>query len=97
MDSCDTCKNFSEQIDSIEHENEQLVERIQRLKETLRELMESEWMVTHDWGGDRAGLFEKVRAVLANKPNSVKDGYKPDCKVCGDFGSPCNECGTKQI
>lgn len=34
------------------------------LAEALEALLSAEWMVTHDWGGDRDGVTEKARAAL---------------------------------
>lgn len=31
----------------------------------LDDLLEAEWMVTHDWGGDRDSIYDKAQAVLA--------------------------------
>ena len=33
--------------------------------EALRELVEAEWMVSHDYGGGRDGLITKIETVLA--------------------------------
>ena len=35
------------------------------LYEALKEFVESEWMVTHDWGGDRDAVREKADKALA--------------------------------
>ncbi len=39
-----------------------------RLRDTaaaLDALVEAEWMVSHDWGGDRASVMGAARAILA--------------------------------
>ena len=36
-----------------------------KLVEALRELVDAEWMVTHDWGGDRAAVLSKASSLLA--------------------------------
>ena len=39
-----------------------------RLRDTaaaLDALVEAEWMVSHDWGGDRASVMDPARAILA--------------------------------
>lgn len=33
--------------------------------EALKALAAAEWMVTHDWGGDRPSVLEQARAALA--------------------------------
>lgn len=35
-----------------------------RLLEALKELTEAEWMVSHDWGGDRESALEKAREAI---------------------------------
>lgn len=35
------------------------------LAKAVRELLKSEWMVTHDWGGDRQSVLSKTQAALA--------------------------------
>jgi hypothetical protein len=37
----------------------------ERLREALYELRNAEWMVTHDWGGDREAVLAKADAALA--------------------------------
>lgn len=44
--------------------NARLIATAPALVETLRELLDAEWMVTHDWGGDRDSVFDKALAVL---------------------------------
>ena len=36
------------------------------LVEALEGLITAEWMVTHDWGGDREAVLEKAKQALAN-------------------------------
>ena len=36
-----------------------------RLREAARKLLDAEWMVTHDWGGDRQAVIDDCRAALA--------------------------------
>lgn len=43
-------------------ENAQL---ISDLHKALKELLSAEWMVTHDWGGDRGATLKKGRQALA--------------------------------
>lgn len=38
---------------------------VEKLREALSDLLAAEWMVTHDWGGDREAVLEKARAALA--------------------------------
>ena len=33
--------------------------------EALKELIEAEWMVSHDWGGDRGAILNKASKALA--------------------------------
>ena len=33
--------------------------------EAAKALIEAEWMVTHDWGGDRQDVVNKLRAAIA--------------------------------
>ena len=36
----------------------------QRLLDALRALVKAEWMVTHDWGGDRQSVLKQARAAI---------------------------------
>ena len=38
--------------------------RVRELEEVLSELLNAEWMVTHDWGGDRDTLLNKAKQAL---------------------------------
>ena len=49
--------------------HETLKAELQAAREALREMREAEWMVTHDWGGDRQAVLDKVDAVL-NDPQT---------------------------
>ena len=40
-------------------------ETIKGMYEALKELREAEWMVTHDWGGDREEVLKKANEALA--------------------------------
>lgn len=37
---------------------------IKELVEGLREITSAEWMVTHDWGGDRDAVLDKARQLI---------------------------------
>jgi len=39
-------------------------EHITKLERALIGLIEAEWMVTHDWGGDREAVMTQARAAL---------------------------------
>lgn len=52
-------------IDSNEKKaNAKLISAAPELYEALKELLESEWMVTHDWGGDRNAVIGKAKEAL---------------------------------
>ena len=36
-----------------------------RLVDALSELVDAEWMVSHDWGGDRGAVLGKAEALLS--------------------------------
>jgi len=36
------------------------------LVEALKELLDAEWMVSHDWGGDRQAVIGKAKSALAS-------------------------------
>lgn len=40
----------------------QIIEESDRLRALLKEYRDAEWMVTHDWGGDRRALLAKIDA-----------------------------------
>ena len=46
--------------DALEDQQEQ----IEKLHGLLREWIKSEWMVTHDWGGDRDALLHKTSLLV---------------------------------
>lgn len=49
-------------------------EEIRQLRELLAEFRDAEWMVSHDWGGDRAALLAKVDAMLGrDKPDVLAE------------------------
>ena len=35
-----------------------------KLLETLKEFYDAEWMVSHEWGGDRDSILSKVEKLL---------------------------------
>ena len=39
--------------------------RVQKLVEAAHTLLRSEWMVTHDWGGDRDAVIQRLDKALA--------------------------------
>jgi hypothetical protein len=39
-------------------------EEVERLRKSLENLLEAEWMVTHDWGGDRATIIKEAEQAL---------------------------------
>jgi ribonuclease HI len=50
-----------------------LMSKNKELLETLEEFYNAEWMVSHDWGGDRDSILNKVADVLIkNGKNVVK-------------------------
>jgi hypothetical protein len=55
--------------------------RIKALEEALRELVDAEWMVSHDWGGDRESVLSKARALLRGDEGGKG---RPRCSVCGE-------------
>lgn len=59
---CDTCKNFSEQIDSTEYENEQLVERVDSLENALDKTLT--WACEKDQCSE--DFYDDIKAILDN-------------------------------
>ena len=53
-------------MDTEAHLREVTQER-DALRAALRDLVEAEWMVTHDWGGDRAAILERARNLSASQ------------------------------
>lgn len=47
-------------------------EQDKELVEALRSLVESEWMVTHDWGGDRKSILDHANSILSKYPKKEK-------------------------
>ena len=39
-----------------------------QLEAALRDIITAEWMVTHDWGGDRKAVIDAAEATLALMP-----------------------------
>jgi hypothetical protein len=37
-----------------------------RLRKALRDLVDAEWMMSHDWGGDRQLVLDEARAALTS-------------------------------
>ena len=42
------------------------------LREALHDLVEADWMVSHDWGGDRDGVMKRARQALAASKGETK-------------------------
>ena len=40
------------------------------LVKALRELRNAEWMMTHDWGGDRQAILDHVDILLSRYPET---------------------------
>ena len=69
-----------------------------RAAQLLRELVAAEWMVTHDWGGDRKELLERIDAALCDEDAAMlvrlhadvaherewKRQYQAECEVRAD-------------
>ena len=45
--------------------NAQLIAAAPDLLEALVDLVDAEWMVSNDWGGDRDTVYEKAKAAIA--------------------------------
>lgn len=56
------CKNYE---DEDAHELAHLIAAAPELLKVLEDLVEAEWMVSHDWGGDRDTPLTKARAAIA--------------------------------
>lgn len=54
---------MSEEMGKVEAERE-------KLRKALQALYDAEWMVTHDWGGDRDSVMDKVRKALNIDPET---------------------------
>ena len=53
------------ELSQVMEANAHLIAAAPDLYEALEEIINSEWMVTHDWGGDRNSVMEKGRKALA--------------------------------
>jgi hypothetical protein len=47
---------------------------IKQVYSALVELLGAEWMVTHDWGGDRDGVLERAKQAQLYYQKVVIDG-----------------------
>jgi hypothetical protein len=53
------------------------------LREALEVLKKAEWMVTHDWGGDREAVMNQVDAALATNAGAAwLEKYRAMERVC---------------
>ena len=47
-------------------------DRVREIYDRLKSLYDAEWMVTHDWGGDREAILKSVRKVLRKYKQDLK-------------------------
>ena len=45
-------------------DHDDMVQDIADLRAMIRKIEKSEWMVTHDWGGDRDALWREARSLV---------------------------------
>ena len=60
---------YSEEVDGLR-------DSVEKLRTALAALLEAEWMVTPDWGGDRESVLEQGREALCSTVKALK-GEKP--------------------
>ena len=51
----------------------ELEAEVERLRATLIGLLGAEWMVTHDWGGDRESILRAARIEIGHDPDGGDD------------------------
>jgi hypothetical protein len=66
---------------------------IERLRAALKEFREAEWMVTHDWGGDRPELLDRVDAALAHE--TPEPSRSVQRRIAAQRGEPAPEFGNE--
>jgi len=89
MNPCDTCKNFSELIDSAEYQNEQLVDALEVCERVLNP-------DNHSTTGMIFNAHGKVKALLANRePVECNHDFSVDFLTCSDGSKlvSCAKCG----
>ena len=59
-------------IDHYKADNQRLRELLVEAGERIAAMLKAEWMVTHDWGGDRKAVLEATEATLAKIEEELK-------------------------
>ena len=65
------------QVATMSEEMGKIEADCEKLSEALQALYDAEWMVSHDWGGDRDSVMEKVHAALDIAPETDEPLAEP--------------------
>ena len=55
---------LSAEVEHLCDEYDRLQARVEKLEGLLQEWIKSEWMVSHDWGGDRDSLLHRTYLLV---------------------------------
>lgn len=71
------------QITAMSDEMGKVEAECDEMRKALQALYGAEWMVTHDWGGDREAVMREVRTALGLDPETGEPLAKPNGEETG--------------
>jgi len=64
---------YTQVVVELEASIAELEAEVERLRATVIGLLGAEWMVTHDWGGDRESILRAARIEIGHDPDGGDD------------------------